>query len=195
MSSTRVLQIDISGRPVGLIAWHRAATMLWDGRATAIEVEDGKYWRSPSVNIPKSRIIQTHDYIKLRPLKDSQVIKRVLFGRDKYRCQYCDKQLTRHTATIDHVKPRAAFLREGRPASDAHTYSNTVTCCSKCNTKKGDRLPYECGMMPKGTSPRVPTYVQVLWAGKLYCPIQAEYVSMYFKVDKDTLLANPVKRS
>ena len=192
MSSTRVLQIDISGRPIGLIAWHRAATMLWDGRATAIEVEDGKYWRSPSTSIPKSRIIQTHDYVKLRPLRDSQVIKRVLFARDKYECQYCSKPLTRHTATIDHVKPRSSFLREGRPVSDAHTYSNCVTCCSKCNTKKGSRLPYECGMMPRKV-PVVPNYVHVLWAGKLYCPIQAEYVSMYFKIDKDTLFVNPVR--
>jgi 5-methylcytosine-specific restriction endonuclease McrA len=191
MSTARVLQIDVSGRPIGLIAWHRAAMLLWDGRATAIEVVDGQYWRSPSVSIPKSRIIQTHDYVKLRPLKDSQVIKRVLFARDKYKCAYCEKQLTRHTATIDHVKPRSRFIREGGKASDAHTYTNCVTCCAKCNTKKGDRLPYECGMMPKIT-PVVPSYVQVLWAGKLYCPVQAEYVSMYFKIDKDTLLARPI---
>ena len=192
MSSSRVLHIDVSGRPVGLISWTRAASMLWDGRATAIEVEDGKFWRSPSVEIPKSRIIQTHDYVKLRPLKDNQIIKRVLFGRDGFKCQYCGKQLTRNTATIDHVKPRAKFIKEGRPVTDAHTYTNCVTSCVKCNTKKGDRLPYECGLMPI-KDPKVPSYVQVLWAGKLYCPIQAEYVSMYFKVDEETLLANPVK--
>lgn len=194
MSATRVLQVDVSGRPVGLIAWHRAATLLWSGRATALEVEDGRYWHSPSVDIPKSRIIQTHDYVKLHTLKDNQVIKRVLFGRDGYKCQYCEKQLTRYTATIDHVKPKSRFIQEGRPASDAHTYSNCVTSCSKCNTKKGNRLPYECGMLPVKT-PVVPTYVQVLWAGKLYCPVQANYVAMYFKVDKDTLMANPVKVS
>jgi len=130
--------------------------------------------------------------VKLRPLRDNQVIKRVLFARDKYQCQYCGTSLTRHTATIDHVKPRSAFVREGRPTSDAHTYTNCVTCCAKCNTKKGDRLPYECGMMPV-SDPKVPNYVQVLWAGKIYCPIQAEYVSMYFKIDKETLLARPAK--
>jgi hypothetical protein len=47
-------------------------------------------------------------------------------------------------------------------------------------------------MMPKKV-PVVPSYVQVLWAGKLYCPIQAEYVSMYFKIDKETLFVNPVR--
>lgn len=193
MSATRVLQVDVSGRPIGLIPWYRAATLLWQGRATPLETVDGEYWSSPSVSIPKTRIIQTHDYVQLRPLKDSQVIKRVLFARDGYKCQYCEKQLNRKTVTIDHVKPRAAFLREGRPSSDAHTYTNCVTCCQKCNTKKGDRLPMECGMLPI-SSPKVPTYVQVLWAGKLYCPIQAEYVSQYFKVDPDSLYANPVNR-
>jgi hypothetical protein len=47
-------------------------------------------------------------------------------------------------------------------------------------------------MMPINT-PKIPSYVQVMWGGKLYCPIQAEYVSMYFKIDKDTLMAKPVK--
>lgn len=194
MSATRILQVDVSGRPIGLIPWHRAVTLLWQDRATAIEVVDGEYWTSPSVNIQKTRIIQTHDYVQLRPLKDNQVVKRVIFARDRYQCQYCEQQLNRKTATIDHVKPRSAYLREGRPSSDAHTYTNVVTCCARCNTKKGDRLPYECGMLPKN-DPKIPTYVQVLWAGKLYCPIQAEYVSQYFKIDKKTLLANPVKAS
>lgn len=194
MASTSVLQVDVSGRPVGLIAWHRAAFLLWDGRATAVEVEEGQYWRSPSVEIPKSKIIQTYDYVKLRPLKDNQIVKRVLFSRDAYKCQYCLKQLNRHSVTIDHVKPKSAFIREGRRASDAHTYSNCVTACAKCNTKKGDRLPYECGMMPVKT-PTIPTYVQSVWGGKLFCPVQAEYVSMYFKVDRETLMARAVTPS
>ena len=194
MSAPRVLQVDVSGRPIGLIPWYRAATLLWQQRATPVEVIDGEYWRSPSVEIQKTRIIQTHDYVQLRPLRDNQVIKRVLFARDGYKCQYCEKQLSRHTVTVDHIKPRSAFLREGRPPSDAHTYTNCVTCCSKCNTKKGDRLPMQCGMLPVKT-PKVPTYVQVLWAGKLYCPIQAEYVALYFKVAQDELFANPVSSS
>lgn len=191
MSSTRVLNVDISGKPIGLIPWHRAATMIWDGRATPVEIVDGQFWCSPSVSIPKSRIIQTHDYVKLRPLRDKQIVKRVLFARDNYLCQYCSKPLTKSTATVDHVKPKSKFIAEGRPPSDANTYENCVSACAKCNNKKGDRLPYECGMMPVNT-PRVPTYVQVLWAGRIYCPIQAEYVSMYFKVDKETLLARSI---
>lgn len=187
MGSTRVLTVDISGKPCGLVTWFRAATLLWDGRATPIEVIDNQFWHSPSVNIPRSRIIQIHDYVKLRPMKDNQIVKRVLFARDNYQCQYCGKDLTRSTATIDHVKPKSKFVDEGRPASDANTYSNCVASCAKCNNKKGNRLPYECGMMPK-TTPKTPSYVQVLWSGRIYCPVQAEYVAEYFKVDKKTLL-------
>lgn len=188
MGSNRVLTIDISGKPCGLISWFRAATMLWDGRALPVETEEGQFWNSPSVSIPKSKIIQIHDYVKLRPMRDNQVVKRVLFARDLYQCQYCGKSLTRSTATVDHVKPRSRFVAEGRPAADANTYSNCVSACAQCNNKKGDRLPYECGMMPKNT-PKTPSYVQVLWSGRIYCPIQAEYVAEYFKINKETLLA------
>lgn len=192
MDSWRVLNIDSSGKPVGLISWHRAATLIWSGKATPIEVVQNQYWCSPSVSIPKSRIIQTHEYVKITPLKNNRVIKRVLFSRDHYRCQYCGKKLTRGTATVDHLRPRASFIREGRPVKDAHTYTNCLTACAQCNTKKGDRHPYECGMTPLST-PKLPTYAQVLWSGKVYCPIQAEYISAYFKVDKEILLAKPLK--
>ena len=187
-----VLNIDNSGKPVGLIPWYRAAGLIWCGKASPVEVVEGKYWRSPSVSIPQSRIIQTHEYIKVFPIKDSCVIKRVLFSRDRYTCQYCGKKLTRSTATVDHIKPRSSFLREGRPSTDANSYTNCVTACTKCNVKKGDRSSLECGMVPMST-PTIPTYIQVLWAGKVQCSIQADYIAAYFKIDKEIILAAPSK--
>src|SRR3990167_1882926 len=170
---SRVLQVDISGRPLGLISWQRAVNMIYQGNAVALEVEDGKYWRSPSLAIPVALIIQTEDYVKLRPLKDNHIIKRVLFARDNYKCQYCFKDVTLSTGTTDHVKPKSKFVASGRPASDAHTWDNVVLACEKCNLKKDNRLPMECGMHLK-KAPRKPDYVQVLWAGKIYHSIHAK---------------------
>lgn len=193
MGSNWVLNIDISGKPVGLVTWHRAISLIYEDRATLVDVIDGEFWSSPSLSIPKPRIIQTNGYIKVRPIKNEHVVKRVLFHRDDYKCQYCGISLTRSTATIDHVIPRSQFISEGKPASAANTYLNCVTACARCNTKKGNRLPYECGMKIL-SEPSLPSVVHVMWAGKVNCPVQAEYISAYFKVDKNLLSTKSHKK-
>ncbi len=51
-----------------------------------------------------------------------------IFERDGYRCRYCGKQLTRFTATLDHVKPVSA--------GGDNSYDNVATACLACNSKK-----------------------------------------------------------
>jgi 5-methylcytosine-specific restriction endonuclease McrA len=55
-----------------------------------------------------------------------------IYERDGYKCDYCNKLLTRFTATLDHVKPVA----EGGDNS----YDNLVTACRECNSKKQKKL-------------------------------------------------------
>ena len=50
------------------------------------------------------------------------------YERDGYICRYCQKQLTRLTATLDHVKP----IAEGGDNS----LENLVTACLDCNAKR-----------------------------------------------------------
>jgi hypothetical protein len=54
-----------------------------------------------------------------------------VFERDGYRCRYCGKQLTRFSATLDHIQPAA----EGGDNS----FENLVTPCLHCNSKRGSR--------------------------------------------------------
>lgn len=51
-----------------------------------------------------------------------------IYERDSYKCRYCEKQLTRLTATLDHV---VAITQGGN-----NTYDNLVTACLSCNSKK-----------------------------------------------------------
>lgn len=55
-----------------------------------------------------------------------------VFERDAYKCRYCSKQLTRFTATLDHVQAVA----EGGDNS----FGNLVTACLECNSRKHKRL-------------------------------------------------------
>lgn len=52
-----------------------------------------------------------------------------IFERDGYKCHYCSKQLTRFSATLDHIQP----VSEGGDNS----YKNLITSCLHCNSRRG----------------------------------------------------------
>jgi len=54
-----------------------------------------------------------------------------IFERDEYKCTYCGKELTRMTATLDHLTPQSD--------GGEHTKENLVTSCLACNSKRGNR--------------------------------------------------------
>ncbi|MFQ5954975.1 MAG: HNH endonuclease [Kiloniellales bacterium] len=54
-----------------------------------------------------------------------------IFERDCYKCVYCGKQLTRYTATLNHVTPVSAGGDNG--------YDNLVPACFACNSMKTGR--------------------------------------------------------
>jgi DNA-directed RNA polymerase subunit RPC12/RpoP len=51
-----------------------------------------------------------------------------IYERDNYVCQHCGKQLTRFSATLDHLQP----VSEG----GRNNYDNLVTACRECNSRK-----------------------------------------------------------
>lgn len=54
-----------------------------------------------------------------------------VFERDGYKCHYCTKQLTRFTATLDHIQP---VSKGGDNSID-----NLITACLHCNARRGNR--------------------------------------------------------
>jgi 5-methylcytosine-specific restriction endonuclease McrA len=75
--------------------------------------------------------------------------KHNVFLRDGYVCQYCGVDVTRGTATLDHVLP----VSHGGKT----TYENTVTACGTCNANKGNNKK----IVPK-VKPYKPTYFQLV---------------------------------
>jgi len=51
-----------------------------------------------------------------------------IFERDGYKCHYCKKQLTRFSATLDHIEP----VSKGGDNS----FNNLITACLHCNSKR-----------------------------------------------------------
>jgi len=54
-----------------------------------------------------------------------------VFERDGYKCHYCEKQLTRFSATLDHIQP----VSKGGDNS----FGNLVTACLHCNAERGNK--------------------------------------------------------
>lgn len=71
--------------------------------------------------------------ICLLPIKITQgpsFTRRNVYLRDGYRCQYCGETFAAKDLTFDHVFPRSL--------GGSLSWENTVTCCKKCNSKKGN---------------------------------------------------------
>jgi len=54
-----------------------------------------------------------------------------IFERDGFKCHYCDKQLTRFSATLDHIQP---VSRGGD-----NSFQNLTTSCLHCNSQRGNK--------------------------------------------------------
>jgi len=61
-----------------------------------------------------------------------------LFARDRHVCAYCGKLSPESDLTVEHIVP---VSRGGR-----HEWTNVVTACRSCNTRKGNRRPEEANM-------------------------------------------------
>jgi hypothetical protein len=82
-----------------------------------------------------------------------------------------DRLCRRDRLTRDHVKP---LSRGG-----TNSWDNVVTACTKCNARKGNRLPMECGMYPKST-PKEPRYVVMVWYSRGLNEVQRRYVEQFY---------------
>ena len=128
--------------------------MVVSEKAEIVEANLERRFRSERAEYPYPLVIRLVKFVEIPRRLRKHVTNAILFARDTYRCQYCSKhrdELNRkERLTRDHVKP---LSRGG-----TNSWDNVVTACTKCNARKGNRLPMECGMYPKST-PKEPRYV------------------------------------
>lgn len=116
--------------------------LCWIGREIAVPLEPStkfiksghKEWNVPSVMVLKKRF-------KINQNKKAQYHPKIVMQRDKYTCQYCGIQYNQKFLSIDHVIPKSVW-KNGNPS----LYTNVVTACLRCNSKKADRTPEKAQM-------------------------------------------------
>jgi 5-methylcytosine-specific restriction endonuclease McrA len=147
---------------VNVVSARRAFTLLAKSQAEVVAVEDNQFnsydfetwieagqardrWKSDGVewvravsfDIMVPKIIRLLFYDRL-PQTRVKFNRRNIFARDENRCQYCGKKRATNELSLDHVIPRS---RGGQT-----TWENVVCSCTRCNARKGGRLPEEAGL-------------------------------------------------
>jgi 5-methylcytosine-specific restriction endonuclease McrA len=148
--STLMLNADgapVSWLPLSIISWEEAIKYMVLEKATVLDwYED---WTVHSANwetkVPAVMILREYEKRKT----GIRYSKHNVFLRDGYVCQYCGDDVSKKTATLDHVLP----VSHGGKT----TFENTVTACGPCNANKGN----DRKIVPKH-KPVKPTYFQLV---------------------------------
>ena len=145
----RVLVLNQDYSPLTICSIQRAFLLIYLEKAELISGFDGEYLRTITARFQKPAVIRIERYIRI-PYKEVELSRQNVFKRDSYKCQYCGAS---KDLTLDHVLPRS---RKGRSS-----WTNLVTACKPCNTRKGDALPEEIGLTLKN-KPYKPSFVLFL---------------------------------
>jgi len=116
-----ILLLNSDYNPINITSWQRAVVLVLKNKAQVLS----------------SRVIRLIHYIRLpfSRIMSNKPTRNSIMKRDDYRCQYCGSL---KDLTIDHVIPQS----KGGDSS----WTNMVTACISCNSKKGNKSLKEANM-------------------------------------------------
>jgi 5-methylcytosine-specific restriction endonuclease McrA len=158
-----------------MVPLKRALRLVIDGKAEIVEADADRAVRAERVAVPRPLVIRLRKFIHVPRRFRRQVTNTFLFARDGYRCMYCGRTQyelrPREALTRDHVIP---ISRGG-----LNVWTNVVTACSPCNTRKSNHLLHEIGMHLL-QEPTEPHFVHLAWAVRRLTPTQARYIKLFY---------------
>lgn len=135
----KVLLLNASYQPEGVIDVVRAFLLVWKGSAQMVEIDPNLVLRSQHAIHEVPSVIRLVHYVDVRKRRRESGKQRFrIFVRDGFRCQYCAKRFAPTLLTLDHIVPRS------RGGSDEP--ENLAASCIPCNQRKGNRTPDEARM-------------------------------------------------
>ena len=145
MSNVLVLNYDYT--PLNITSTRRGYVLVDKGKAEIIKSDENPIVAGYQTYV-RPLIIRLLSYIRFNQ-RNLKANRTRIYKRDNHECAYCGskKQLT-----LDHIIPKS---RGG-----GNDWNNLVTCCFKCNLKKGNKTPEEAKMVLK-VKPYAPTLINV----------------------------------
>ena len=160
MSFTQTLILNQMYRPHEIVDWKVATTRMFCGKVEVLAQYDeilAVIGRSTLRSFPELAralrqviganaesltILVPAVVVLRRPIRRAKTgvkfSKMNVCARDDFTCQYCETKLPMNRLNFDHVVPRS---RGGKSS-----WTNVVCACTRCNARKGGRLPAEAGM-------------------------------------------------
>lgn len=133
--SDKVLLLNATYEPIRALNLSRAMVLLLQGKADMIEAVPDEYLRSANDIFEKPSVIKLNYMVQIPYTAKVALNRRAVMARDGGMCQFvgCGRKAT----TIDHVHPRS---KGGK-----HVWTNVVAACTKCNSRKADKLLEDSG--------------------------------------------------
>jgi 5-methylcytosine-specific restriction endonuclease McrA len=151
VKNSRCLVLNADYSPLTVINWQRA--LVWSfknqyNNNVGVEIIDfykNDYIVGVNKKHPIPAVVKTVKYFRLHN-KHVNFSRQNLFVRDNFQCQYCGCKPEIRKLTYDHVIPKSLWKHHnGSPTS----WTNIVTACIDCNSKKANRTPAQAGMSLK----------------------------------------------
>jgi len=201
--NTNVLVLNKNYSPIWITNAKRAFSMLFRKQAEVIHVENESYinydfksWAevselkreleeygplddwvfTPNLILQVPRVIRSISYDRV-PNRKVRLSRRNIIQRDNLHCQYCNKEFNTKDLNIDHVIPSS---RGGKSI-----WTNLVTSCTWCNSKKGNRTPEEANMKlkRKPLRPNFLPFIKINVRSKKYASWKSFISSAYWDAE------------
>lgn len=157
-----ILRLDVAGSPVRWVPWQDAVNLYaremiaWTAGESLFTFHGGISRQSGERSIVKINSIiavKRSNQIKHQKRTIPPLTNRELFLRDAHLCMYCGNKFKAELLTRDHVLP---ISKGGKDR-----WSNVVSACRHCNTRKANRKPEQANM-PLLAIPFVPNWAEYL---------------------------------
>lgn len=142
-----VLGLDQAGTPHSWLNIEQAAMhyakghVLWEAGDSCTTLHGGvnaKSNRRSHLNINTIIAVKGDDYFSKNYDTNIAISRRMLFKRDRNMCAYCGTVLHDKSLELEHVIPRSK--------GGLTTWTNIVSACRYCNSRKDARTPEQAGM-------------------------------------------------
>ncbi len=144
--------------PLSVWPWQDAVKAIFRGTVNVVS-EYEQIVRSPELEIKLPSVLALKDYVSTS--RDPAFTRFNVYLRDAWKCQYCGNKFQTQDLTFDHVIPRS----KGGKTS----WENIVAACRPCNSRKGNHMPADIGMLPL-VKPRQPNVFELQSHGRQFPP-------------------------
>ena len=145
----KALVLNLDYTPIAVCTVQRAFLLVFLKKAELVKANSSYDFHTVDKTFSMPAVIKLSRYVNV-PYKGVVLSRENIFKRDGFKCQYCG---TEKELTLDHLVPKA----KGGKTS----WSNLVTACKSCNSKKGNYSPEEAGLQ-LSFRPYRPSYVMYL---------------------------------